>query len=89
MIRGFYQRYLCSLKNDDSFCKKSIFNYDISLGSEQLDLIKRMQSIYGTTNVGTSRILSKVHLSRLFRQPINNDKNDVSIARATVQGISE
>ena len=27
LIRGFYQRYLCSLKNDDSFGKKSIFNF--------------------------------------------------------------
>jgi len=27
LIRGFYQRYLCSLKNNDSFGKKSIFNF--------------------------------------------------------------
>lgn len=64
----------------------------IGMSSEAHDLIRRMQSIYGCDNVGTSRILSKVHLSRLFRRVIKSDSKTqhiLSQSRMKVQGIAE
>ena len=63
----------------------------IGMNSDAHDLISRMQSIYGTDNVGTSRILSKVHLSRLFRRVIttHRSKEKTSQARMQAQGIGE
>ena len=59
----------------------------LDLTTTQKDLIQRMQSLYGTTSIGTARILSKVHLGRLFRKPVSQD--ETYCQRALVQGISE
>ncbi len=74
--------------NNKNLPKKE-YSYLINLHEDQIDLISRMQSIYGTDNVGTSRILSKVHLSRLFRKPMTENYKSFATERVTAQGISE
>lgn len=44
------------------------------LDEEQKDILKRHLDIYGDTDLGVSRILTKVFVKKILRKPINDSQ---------------
>ena len=62
------------MASTEDYLLPSTTSYHFLLDDSQRDLIKRYLRIYGSSSVSIGRILSKVHVKKIFRQAVAKEE---------------